>query len=612
MHAEGVHFRVWAPRARTIQVVFGDTGRPAVTLEPESNGYFAGDTEGSAGLLYRYQVDSEQPVPDPWSRFQPQGPHGPSMVIDPSVHVWRDSNWRGIRIEKQVIYECHVGILTREGTFDAAARELPFLADLGITCVELMPVAEFPGRFNWGYDGVDLFAPFHGYGDHHALKRFVDRAHGLGLGVILDVVYNHLGADGNYLGCFSPDYFTERYRNEWGAAINFDGPTSGPVRELFVENAAYWIREFHLDGLRLDATQSLFDASQPHIVADIVARTRAEAAPRQIILIGENEPQRAEQLHPIEAGGFGLDALWNDDFHHSARVAATGRRHGYFADYRGTAQELLSTVKYGFLFQGQYYRWQRKPRGSPALDRPAHSFVAALQNHDQVANTFTGQRIHELTSAGRLRALTALMLLGPMTPMLFMGQEVAASTPFTFFADQEGELGRSIREGRKKFLAQFRDYATLDAQACLPDPTATATFQSCKLDPSDRLTHEAQLLVHKDLIAVRRKDEVLSRQDATSLDGAILNERAFLIRWFADDAGDRLLLINLGEDLEMTIAPEPLLAPPRGHRWQQAWSSEDCRYGGSGAVDVTRSPLWTLPAESAVLLRACREPTHES
>jgi maltooligosyltrehalose trehalohydrolase len=596
--------RVWAPRARSVHLVLADAERREIPLGPEGDGYFAGDVAGSAGLLYRYRLDDGEPLPDPWSRFQPQGPHGPSMVVDPATHVWHDANWQGVRIAKQVIYECHIGALTREGTFDAAVRELPFLAELGITCIEVMPVAEFPGRFNWGYDGVALFAPFHGYGDHEAFKRFVDAAHGLGLGVVLDVVYNHVGADGNYLGRFSPDYFTDRYKNEWGAAINFDDTMSGPVRELFVENAAYWIREFHLDGLRLDATQSLFDASQPHIIAEISARARAEATPRHIILIGENEPQRAEQLHPIEAGGFGLDALWNDDFHHSARVAATGRRHGYLADYRGTAQELLSTVKYGFLFQGQYYRWQRKPRGSPALDRPACAFVAALQNHDQVANTFTGQRIHELTTPGRLRALTALTLLGPMTPMLFMGQEVAASTPFTFFADQEGDLARAIREGRKQFLQQFRDYGTPAAQDCLPDPTSLATFERCKLDPAERATHAPPFLLHRDLLALRRNDAVLSRQDATQLDGAVLNERAFLIRWFDETGSDRLLLINLGEDVEMTIAPEPLLAPPRERRWQQVWSSDDCAYGGPGAVDVTRSPLWTLPADSAVLLQA--------
>jgi maltooligosyltrehalose trehalohydrolase len=577
-------------------VVFEDGGGRTVALEPEGDGYFAAEAPGSAGLRYRYRLDDGDPLPDPWSRFQPQGPHGPSMVVDPNRYAWRDAGWQGLRIENQVIYECHIGAFTREGTLDAAARELPYLAELGITCIELMPVAEFPGRFNWGYDGVDLFAPFHGYGDPDALRRFVDAAHSRGIGVVLDVVYNHVGADGNYLARFSPDYFTDRYKNEWGAAINFDGTSSRPVRELFVENAVYWIREFHLDGLRLDATQSLFDASQPHILAELSTRTRAQAAPRQILLIGENEPQRAEQLHPIEDGGFGLDALWNDDFHHSARVAATGRRHGYFTDYRGTAQELLSTVKYGFLYQGQYYRWQRKSRGSPALDRPAHAFVAALQNHDQVANTFTGQRIHELTSPGRLRALTALMLLGPMTPMLFMGQEVAASTPFSFFADQQGDLAQAVREGRKKFMRQFKDYATPAAQALLPDPTSLATFERCKLDPSERVTHAAHLRLHRDLIAIRHT--------GAELDGAVLNEHAFVIRWFDEEGGDRLLLINLGEDLEMAIAPEPLLAPPRDRLWKQVWSSDDCSYGGPGSVDVTESPLWTLPAESAVLLRA--------
>ena len=316
MHEQRVHFRVWAPRARTVHVTFEDAERLTVALEPEGNGYFAGEVRGSAGLLYRYRLDEDRDgLPDPWSRFQPRGPHGPSMVVDPATYGWHDENWQGLRIEKQVLYECHIGAFTQEGTLDAATRELAFLAELGITCIELMPVAEFPGRFNWGYDGVNLFAPFHGYGDHEALKRFIDAAHGRGLAVVLDVVYNHLGAEGNCLSRFSPDYFTDRYSNEWGAALNFDGTLSRPVRELFVENAAYWIGEFHLDGLRLDATQSLFDASQPHILAEISARARTQAAPREIILIGENEPQRAEQLHPIDAGGFGLDALWNDDFH---------------------------------------------------------------------------------------------------------------------------------------------------------------------------------------------------------------------------------------------------------------------------------------------------------
>ena len=629
-----VHFRVWAPHAAAVHVLLeepasrgGDSsagsqsigsppirppsaaptgaGPKRIPLARQADGYFAGAADAGAGTFYRYQLDEETPVPDPWSRFQPYGPHGPSMIVDPRAYVWHDQGWTGLRIENQVIYECHIGAFTREGTFDAAARQLEFLAGLGVTCIELMPIAEFAGAFNWGYDGVSLFAPHHGYGDPEALKRFVDAAHGTGLGVLLDVVYNHLGADGNYLGRFSPDYFTDRYSNEWGAAINFDGPSSTPVRELFVENAAYWIREFHLDGLRLDATQSIFDSSHPHVITQISARARGAAAPRQIVLIAENEPQRTEQLFPLAQGGFELDAMWNDDFHHSARVAATGQRHGYFRDYRGTAQELLSTVKYGFLFQGQYYQWQRKRRGTPALDRPAHAFICALQNHDQVANTFTGQRLHERTSPGRLRALTALLLLGPWTPMLFMGQEFAASSPFTFFADQSGDLAIAIREGRKKFLRQFSHYATPAAQRCLPDPTSPATFERCKLDFGERDSHAGVLALHRDLLSIRRHDEVISRRhELAKIDGAVLSRRALVLRWFDSDAGDRLLLLNLGDDLELAVAPEPLLAPPRERQWQQVWSSDECAYSGPGAVDVTASPVWSLAAESAVLLRA--------
>src|SRR5262249_10803769 len=305
------------------------------------------------------------------------------------------------------------GAFTHEGTFAAGARQLKELSELGVTVLEIMPIADFPGRWNWGYDGVNIYAPYHGYGDPDALKRFVDAAHHQGLAVILDVVYNHIGPDGNFLSCYSRDYFTDRYPNEWGAALNFDGPNAQPVREYFIGNACYWIREFHLDGLRLDATQSMHDASQPHIIAELARRVRAAAHPRKIILIAENEPQRAELLAPLSDGGCGLHALWNDDFHHSARVASTGRHEGYYHDYRGQAQEFVSAVKRGFLYQGQYYHWQKQARGTPVGAQPAWSLVAFLQNHDQVANTLYGERLHELTSPGRYRALTALLLLAP-------------------------------------------------------------------------------------------------------------------------------------------------------------------------------------------------------
>jgi maltooligosyltrehalose trehalohydrolase len=600
--ASDVRFRVWAPRAHDVQVVFEDAGRPALPLHPEGNGHFSGQVRGGPGLLYRYRLNDKGPYPDPCSRYQPQGPHGPSMVVDPNAYRWRDEGWRGIGITGQVLYELHVGAFTQEGTFDAAARELPHLAELGVTCIELMPIGEFPGLFNWGYDAVDLYAPYHGYGDYDALKRFVDAAHAARIGVSLDVVYNHLGSDGCYLACFSPDYFTDRYPNEWGEAINFDGPSAHAVREFFIENAVYWAREFHLDGLRLDATQSIHDASTPHVLAELARRMRAAAAPRSLLIVAENEPQRAEMLAPEAEGGFDLDGLWNDDFHHSARVALTGQHDGYFHDHRGRAQEFISGVKYGFLFQGQHYCWQKKPRGSPAHGVPASAFINFIQNHDQVANTFYGRRVHELTSAGRYRAMTAFMLLAPQTPMLFMGQEFAASSPFPFFADHKPELAVKVYEGRRKFMRQFVHYATPAAQERLLDPAAPDTFHQAKLNFAERVTHAPIYDLHRDLLRLRRSDPVIAQQSSDAIDGAVLGARAFLLRWFDGAQGDRLLLVNFGDELELRPAPEPLLAPPRNAQWTLAWSSDEPRYGGPGPVNPCESACWRIPAESVYLL----------
>jgi maltooligosyltrehalose trehalohydrolase len=589
---------VWAPLAREVTVAFEDATRAPLALAPEPGGYFSGTwPSGTAGALYRYRLDERGPYPDPCSYYQPRGPHGPSMVVDPALHAWQDADWKGVTLSGQVLYEIHVGTFTHEGTFDAAIRELPRLAELGVTCVELMPVAEFPGRFNWGYDGVNLFAPYHGYGDPYALCRFVEAAHASKLGVILDVVYNHLGADGNYLAHFSHDYFSQRYETEWGDAMNFDGPAAGPVRDFFIRNAIRWIRDFHLDGLRLDATQSLFDSSQPHIIAELVSSARA-ATPRALLMIGENEPQRVELLDDA-----GLDALWNDDFHHSARVALTRQHDGYFHDYRGRAQELLSAVRHGFLFQGQRSAWQKKPRGTPALRRDARSLITYIQNHDQVANTFYGKRVHEVTSAARLRAMVALHLLAPQTPMLFMGQEFNASSPFCFFADHPPDLATQVWEGRKEFMRQFSHYAVPAAQGLLPDPADPLTFERSKLDPADRVRNAHVLELYRSLLRIRKSDSVIARQRRDSLEGAVLSERALVLRWLDEENGDRLLLVNLGEQLDLQPAPEPLLAPPKQSAWQMEWSSDEPRFGGPGALCPCSEEGWRVPAASATLLR---------
>ena len=604
----GTHFRVWAPRRQAVEVAIeggAERGSDSRTfgLAPEGQGYFSGLVRSvGAGALYRFSLDGgERLYPDPASRYQPEGPHGPSQVVDPKSFGWTDHDWRGVNPRGQVIYEMHIGTFTREGSWAAAARELDELARLGITVVEVMPVADFPGKFGWGYDGVNLFAPTRLYGSPDDFRRFVDRAHAVGLGVILDVVYNHLGPDGNYLREFAEDYFTERYTTDWGAAINFGGENAGPVREYFIANAGYWIDEFHLDGLRLDATQNIYDLSDDHILAAVTRRARSAARGRSIIIVAENESQEKILVRPLEQGGYGIDALWNDDFHHSAMVAMTGRNEAYYTDYLGKPQEFISAVKYGYLYQGQWYRWQEWRRGTPSLKIPRSAFVNFIQNHDQVANSGRGERCHQLTSPGRYRAMTALTLLAPGTPLLFQGQEFAASSPFLFFADHNKELAPLVRKGRAEFLAQFRSLATPEVQAILDDPGDERTFKRSKLDMSERERHSAIYEMHRDLLRLRREDAVFGGA-ACGVDGAVLGDEAFVLRFFGEQDDDRLLLVNLGLDLNLSPAPEPLLAPLEGMEWRVLWSSEDPRYGGMGAPPLDSEGRWFLPGCAAMAL----------
>ena len=444
---DGASFRVWAERAGSVGLVLSDGCE--IALAPEAGGWFSGRSArvSSPGTRYAFRLDGGAPLADPASRAQVSGPDSWSVLVDPSAYRWKHSDWRGIPAHGQVIYEIHVGTFTKRGTWAAAADRLPHLAALGVTVVEMMPIADFRGRFGWGYDGALSYAPTGLYGTPDDLRAFVDAAHGHGIGVILDVVYNHFGP-GNRFAEFSDRWFTDRYENEWGDSLNFDGEGCGPVRDYVAENAAYWIAEFNFDGLRLDATQALFDASAEHILARIAREARVAAGDRKILLIAENEPQETRLVRPELDDGYGLDALWNDDFHHSAHVALTGRREAYYHDYRGAPQEFVSAARYGYLFQGQRYDWQDAPRGTPGLSLPPTAFVTFLENHDQVANSARGLRLHALASHARLRALTALLLLSPQTPMLFQGQEFWASAPFHFFADQGPELDPKIAEGR--------------------------------------------------------------------------------------------------------------------------------------------------------------------
>jgi len=604
----GTHFRVWAPRSKRVSVRIAEVGEltpecGSFPLAAEGDGYFSGEIgEAAPGAHYKFELDHGL-FPDPASRFQPAGPHGASRIVDPGAFAWSDAEWRGHNGEDRVIYEMHIGTFTREGTWRAAAEQLPELAGLGITTLEMMPVADFPGRYGWGYDGVCLFAPTRLYGEPDDLRAFIDRAHSLGLEVILDVVYNHLGPDGNYLSEFSPDYFSKRYRGEWGDPLNFDGPNCGVVREFFLANSAYWVGEFHFDGLRLDATQQIFDSSEEHILAAITRTVSLAAQGRSTYVVGENEPQHARLVRPREGGGFGLDALWNDDFHHSAIVALTGRNEAYYSDYRGVAQEFISAAKWGYLYQGQRYVWQKTRRGAASLNlRPSH-FVNFVENHDQVANSLWGKRLFDLGNAGRARALTALLLLGPGAPMLFQGQEFAASSPFLYFADHNPELAKLVATGRAEFLRQFPSINSPEAAALLPNPEDETTFLRCKLDFSEREQRGDVYQLHRDLIALRKGDPLLGKAERGTYDGATLAERAFLLRFFGRAQDDRLLIVNFGPALQYSPAPEPLLAPPDGMQWELVWSSDDPKYGGNGVTPLeTDQDNWRIPADAAALL----------
>lgn len=601
----GVHFRIWAPSRKFVELVFENASLAPVALRPERDGYFSGvAADSKAGDLYRFRLDGpENRYPDPASRFQPDGPHGPSQVVDPNTFPWTDANWTGIEPRRAVLYEIHIGTFTPDGTWASAAGKLPILADLGITCLEIMPVAGFPGRFGWGYDGVNQFAPTHLYGSPDDLRRFVDRAHALGIAAILDVVYNHLGPDGNYLKEFSPDYFSKKHKTDWGEALNFDGQNSNPVREYFISNARYWIDEFHLDGFRFDATQNIYDDGPRHILADISRAARDAADHRRIYLVAENEPQETRVVRPIDRGGFGMDALWNDDFHHTAVAALSGHNEAYYSDYLAKPQELISAAKYGYLFQGQHSTWQKKRRGTPALDLPPTAFINFIENHDQLANLVRGERTHRVAAPCSHRAMTAFMLLLPQSPLLFQGQEFTASAVWCYFADHQGDLGKLVRRGRTEFLSQFPSAATPEAAKIIPDPGDLKTFERCKLDWADRERNMHVWQMHRDLLRMRREDPVFSDVRPHGLDGAVIGSQALAIRFFADDGDDRLLLLNLGRDLTLQPAPEPLLAPPFEKQWTLYWSSEDPRYGGQGtAPPETRRGL-RVPGHAALVLR---------
>jgi maltooligosyltrehalose trehalohydrolase len=608
------HFRVWAPKAQDVDLVLQESAakharRTFHPLEAEEGGYFSGAAKAGPGACYRFRVNNaENCHPDPASRFQPDGPHGSSCVIDPTKFQWTDRAWAGLKIKGQIMYEMHIGTFTKEGTWRTAAEQLEELARIGVTVIEMMPIADFPGKFGWGYDGVDLFAPTHLYGTPDDLRVFVNRAHSLGLGVILDVVYNHFGPDGNYLGVYSNDYLTRDKENEWGDSINFDGPNSGPVREFFITNGRYWIEEFHFDGFRFDALHAIREQSEEYIIGAVGRAARKAAGSRSIILIAENDLQEVKMVAPRRESGDDLDGMWNDDFHHSAVVALTGRNDAYYGDYLGASQEFISAAKYGFLYQGQSLSWRKALRGTATFGIAPEVFVCFIENHDQIANTGPGQRLRFETSPGRYRAMTALLLLGPWTPLLFQGEEFGASNPFLFFADVgDASVRDAIRRGRAEWLAPFLSLTEEEAWKSLPAPDDPQVFTRCKLDFSEREKNHAIYDLHLDLLKLRREDSRFRQQIAGGVDGAVLGPASFVLRYFAEGNDDRLLIVNFGKNQFLQPTPEPLLAPPLGYKWEILWTSESPRYGGAGSAPVATQERWVMPAESTVAFRPMRQ-----
>ena len=609
------HFRVWAPKARELDVVveYGpNSQRTFHPLSQEQGGYYSGALDVGGGSRYWFRVNSgEKFYPDPAARFQPEGPHGPSCIIDPGQFQWTDSQWPGpaaTGLKGQIIYEMHTGTFTKEGTWRAATEQLAELARIGITVVEMMPIADFPGKFGWGYDGVNLFAPSHLYGTPDDLRSFIDRAHSLGAAVILDAVYNHFGPDGNYLAIFSDDYLIREKENEWGNAINFDGANSGPVREFFITNGRYWIEEFHFDGFRFDATHAIRDRSSEYIIGAVGRAAREAAGSRPILLVAENDLQEANMARPKREGGDNLDGMWNDDFHHSAAVALTDRNEAYFNDYLGAPQEFISAAKYGFLYQGQARSWRKALRGTPTFGIDPEVFVCFTENHDQIANTGQGERLRFQTSPARYRAITALLLLGPWTPLLFQGQEFGASSPFLFFADiGDASVRDAIRRGRAKWLAPFVSLTEEQAWQTLSVPDDPQACARCKLDFSERKRNRELYDLHIDLLKLRREDSRFRQQSSGGIDGAVLGQLSFVLRYFSGANDDRLLLVNFGESQVLHPVSEPVLAPLTGHKWETLWTSDSPRYGGAGSIAVATQEQWILSAESAVALRLERK-----
>jgi maltooligosyltrehalose trehalohydrolase len=573
---DGVQFRVWAPHAQSVAVQLGSEAQPLARHDEHI--FEALVPEACAGTEYRYVIDGSRARPDPVSRYQAAGVHGPSRVIDPHSFVWSDADWRGLALEDYVLYELHIATFTRAGTFESAIARLRYLKQLGVNAIELMPVAEFPGTRNWGYDGVHLYAPQSSYGGPDGLKALVDACHREGLAVVLDVVYNHIGPEGNYLSEYAP-FFTSRYRTPWGPAINFDGPESDGVRRFFIDNALYWIHEYHIDALRLDAIHGVVDSSARHILEELAStvQARAERLQRRVWLIAESDLNDVRVIKPAELGGYGIDAQWNDDFHHALHTVVTGQSRGYFADY-GSMQDLAKSIAEGFVYDGRHSTYRKRRHGISSAARPGRQFVIFTQNHDQVANGSGGERISAFSSLAGQKLSAAVLLCAPNLPLLFMGQEYGETAPFGFFTSHgDADLVEAVRAGRRE------EFAAFEWNREFPDPQAESTFLASKLDWSllEQPEHAALHRFYSELLTLRAASACLrnARKDLTQVS---IDEQA---RWMVIERADpdgppALCVFNFGAHLQT------LSFAVRHVRWTCVMDSNEPRYGGSGEAGL--------------------------
>jgi maltooligosyltrehalose trehalohydrolase len=582
-----MRFEVWAPRAQRVEIEVDGAGE-AMRQDParEGRGWWIADVEGAGGgSRYAFVLDGGEPRPDPRSPSQPEGPHEPSEVVDHSAFRWSDAGFRAAPLAAAVIYELHIGTFSDEGTFEGAIERLEHLVELGVTHLELMPVCEFPGRRGWGYDGVNLWAPHHAMGGPEGLKGLVDAAHGRGLAVILDVVYNHLGPSGNYLREFGP-YFTDAYRTPWGDAVNFDQAGSDEVRRFFVDNALMWLRDYHFDGLRLDAVHAMFDRSAVHFLEQLASEVRRLSANlgRSLDVIAESGLNDPRLVRAVEAGGHGLSAQWSDDYHHALHVTLTGEHEGYYADFSG-AEDLAAAINRVFVQDGRPSRFRGRSHGRPAGDLPRSRFVHYAQNHDQVGNRARGERLGALLGgAGRegstagLKLAAALTILGPAVPMLFAGEEWGASTPFCYFTDHDDpELAEAVRRGRRAEIAAF-GWNPDD----IPDPQAEETFLASRLDWSERRRppHTELLDWHKKLIALRRGERDLCDADPGGTRAEIDAESGVLVL----RRGRFTVALNITRSEAAIAAPEVAAVVCSSHPVERA--------GGRVAIPAWATIVW--------------------